>query len=93
MVWRWWPRWPGRKRPCSIIFYTKPDCGLCDEARRLLDRLGRDFSLEVTELDITQDERLFQRYALEIPVVIVDGRIELVAPITEQALREALAGC
>lgn len=63
-----------------VVFYTKPGCHLCEDARGLLD--GWDVTYEVVESD--------PRYDLRVPVIEVDGEVVAEAPIEERALAEAL---
>jgi glutaredoxin len=63
-----------------VVFYTKPGCHLCDDARGLLDRW--DVAYEVIESD--------PRYELRVPVVEVDGAVVAEAPIDERRLARAL---
>jgi hypothetical protein len=59
-----------------VRLYGRPDCHLCDEARRELLELradGLDFELE--ETDIEQDPALHGRFLERIPVVELDGEI------------------
>lgn len=76
----------------SILLYTKEGCSLCEEARRMLSRLGRRYSMRVTEVDIASDEALLQRYRDTIPVIEVDGRLTLGGRIDESELRQWLEG-
>lgn len=76
--------------PRSIILYGKPGCHLCDDARELLAAAARHHRLSVREIDITQDPDLFRSYDIRIPVITIDGEIEIEAPITAQLLRDAL---
>jgi glutaredoxin len=52
-----------------LVLYGRPGCHLCDEARIVLERVGRPFE----EVDIDSDERLLRRYLERIPVVALDG--------------------
>ena len=83
-------RWLKRRERREVILYGKPGCHLCDEARRLLQRLGRRYRLELTETDITTDPSLYRQYDVLIPVIKVAGGATLEAPIKEDALRRAL---
>jgi glutaredoxin len=74
----------------EVILYGKPGCHLCEDARALLDRLSTRFRLRIHEVDIRGDQELFRRYDVRIPVIVIDGRIELDAPITEAKLRQVL---
>jgi glutaredoxin len=64
----------------EISLYTRPGCGLCDEARATLegileDRATRgDAIATVREVDITADPDLEARFFDVIPVVEVRGR-------------------
>jgi glutaredoxin len=80
-----------RRRPHHITLYGKPGCHLCEDARRLLTSLEARYQLIVHEVDISQDPALFRLYDVRIPVIVVDGRRELEAPIDERELRRALA--
>lgn len=66
----------------EITLYGRPGCHLCEDARALLDRLGRRYLMRVNEVDITQDAELVRAYDLVIPVVVIGG-VELTAPIRE----------
>ena len=59
----------------TVELYTKEGCGLCDEAKSVLLRVQADVPFELREIDITQDERLLERYGEQIPVVYV-GRFK-----------------
>jgi glutaredoxin len=54
--------------------YSRPGCGLCDEAREVIlaERARTDFDFE--EVDISGDDALDLEYGIRIPVVLVDGR-------------------
>lgn len=74
----------------AVTLFTKPGCGLCDEVKAELDRLRPTFPHQLSEIDITQDSELFDKYRYTIPVVQV-GDVELLAPITAVQLQEALS--
>lgn len=64
---------PAPAAPC-ITLYTKPECGLCQEAKAILSALQRRHTFEIIEIDITQDPALNERFGEEIPVAFLDGR-------------------
>ena len=80
-----------RRSTHHVTLYGKPGCHLCEDVRELLRALERRHRLTVEEVDIRGDPALFRRYDILIPVVVIDGEIELVAPIDERALRQALS--
>jgi glutaredoxin len=63
-----------------VVFYTKPGCHLCEDARGLLDGWRVDY--DVIESD--------PRYDLRVPVIEVDGVVVAEAPIDERVLARAL---
>jgi len=78
-------------KPLQVTLYTKEDCHLCHEVRAMLNRLQGDLPLIIKEVDIYSDQKLFLEYRLLIPVVSIKGGATLMAPITEDQLRQALS--
>lgn len=58
----------------SVVLYSRPGCGLCDEARAVIlaERARIAFAFE--EVDVSADDTLELEYGIRIPVVVVDGR-------------------
>ncbi len=73
-----------------IVLYTKPGCHLCENALNLLHQLRGEFDLTIKEIDITTDRALFKKYFDQIPVLLIDQRVTLAAPIDEKDVRAAL---
>lgn len=73
-----------------IELYTRPGCTLCDDARRLLQRVcvGREWS----EIDVDSDPGLRAEYGEFVPVVEVDGVRVGQWHIDETRLRAAIEG-
>jgi hypothetical protein len=70
-----------------VRFFEKAGCGLCDEAYRALTRVRMDLPLEIERVDIEADPKVFDRYAIRIPVLRV-GEDELeAAGLDDAALR------
>ncbi len=78
--------------PRRVVLYGKPGCHLCSVVELLLLGLRKEFELVVLKVDISKDPLLLQEYGVRIPVVVIDGRTTLDAPIRVQDLREALSG-
>lgn len=64
----------------------KPDCGLCDEALASLRRLTRRTRLDIERVDVTLDPSLERRYALRVPVLVVDDDELEVAGVDEAVI-------
>ena len=63
-------------RSPRVRLYVRPDCHLCDDARRgLLDLRSEGVDFELEEVNIETDERLHARYLERIPIVEVEGEV------------------
>ena len=74
-----------------VVVYSKPGCHLCEDALRLLQELRDEFDLAIEEIDITSDRELFKNYFEKIPVLVIDNRATLCAPISKQDIQSALS--
>lgn len=59
----------------QVIFYTRSQCGLCEDAKITLKLLQDELGFETKEIDIDESEELTERFGLMIPVVELDGEI------------------
>lgn len=73
----------------NVTLYTKEDCPLCMEAKALLAALQPRYPHRLSEVDITADPAIYERYRYRIPVFDVAGR-EVAAPICSADLAAAL---
>lgn len=85
----------------ALILLTKPGCHLCDDARAVVERIVGEvrehrradasaLSISMTELSILDDPALADRYAEEIPVLLIDGAVHNIWRIDPDRLRAAL---
>ncbi|WP_405219586.1 glutaredoxin family protein [Agrococcus sp. Ld7] len=59
----------------EITLIGKPGCHLCDEARPIVERVVAEFDgVTMAEVSILDDAALEERWADDIPVVLIDGR-------------------
>lgn len=58
----------------TLTLYSKPDCSLCDEAKRAVAEFQSECAFKLEVVDITKDPDLWQRYRYEIPVLHIDGQ-------------------
>ncbi|MES2208960.1 MAG: glutaredoxin family protein [Chloroflexota bacterium] len=72
----------------DLVLYTRPGCGLCDEARRAIavlvaDRAARGLATPaVLERDIDEDPDLHRALFDRIPVIeLGSGRLELATSV------------
>jgi glutaredoxin len=74
-----------------LTLYSKPSCHLCHEMKAVVQRVLRgrtDDTLE--EIDISNDPALVDRYGVEIPVLMIDGRKVAKYRVTEAELTRML---
>ena len=76
--------------PPRITLIGKPGCHLCDDARAVVARVAAELDVGWTELDITRDPELAERYWEQIPVTLVDGHRHDFWRVDEARLRAAL---
>jgi thioredoxin-like negative regulator of GroEL len=79
-----------RQQPLRLELYSRPGCHLCDGLRALCERLGSEYPLQLTEVNIDTDPALSARYGEEVPVLFIDGRKAAKFRTTEDALRRML---
>ena len=75
----------------QVVLYGRADCHLCDEMKAVVDEVRRDVALELTVVDVDTDPALVERYGLEVPVLLVDGRKAFKYRVDAAALRRRLA--
>jgi glutaredoxin len=81
----------------AITLIGKPGCHLCDAARETIGTVVQQLeseasapSITVEELSIFDDAALLERYADEIPVVLINGRVHNIWRVDPDRLRAAL---
>lgn len=85
----------------ELTLLTRPGCHLCDDARTVIgevlaaaapDASGALGATDVTltELSILDDPELFDTYAEEIPVLLINGRVHTIWRVDPARLTTAL---
>jgi glutaredoxin len=82
----------------SLTLLTKPGCHLCEEAKKAIELVMFEFSkensdvvqIELTELNILEDETLKNQYSEEIPVLQINGATHAYWKIDSERLSAAL---
>ena len=57
----------------DVVLVTKADCHLCAEARAAVGRVTAALGIDWSEQSVDDDAGLRERFAEEIPVVLVNG--------------------
>ncbi|MCS0499746.1 glutaredoxin family protein [Protaetiibacter mangrovi] len=73
-----------------LTLLGKPGCHLCDDARAIVLEVAGERGLALEERNILEDEALLDRYAEEIPVLLIDDRVHTIWRVDPARLRRAL---
>jgi glutaredoxin len=73
-----------------VVFYTKENCKLCDDAETLLSTLELVYPHHLEKRDIYRKEEWLENYHLVIPVIEVGGEQLHVEQITYDSVEKLL---
>jgi glutaredoxin len=76
--------------PVDVVVYGAPDCGLCDDAKAILEPASKRLGFRLRAVDISQDPELETRYRESIPVVEIDGERAFVYHVLPGALERRI---
>ena len=74
----------------GLLLLSRPGCHLCDEMKKLLERVLSASGVSFVERNIEEDDELLRRYVLEIPVLLVGGEVIARHRAEESAVRARL---
>lgn len=58
----------------DVTLYTRPGCHLCEEAKKAIAPILREFQAKLREVNIENDPVLEERYGVDIPVIFLGSR-------------------
>ncbi len=58
----------------QVLFYTKENCLLCEDAMVLLELLQAHYQFEIEIRDIHKNDAWLESYQLSIPVIEINDR-------------------
>jgi thioredoxin-like negative regulator of GroEL len=73
-----------------LVLLSAPGCHLCHDLRAVIERVLPAYDAVLEERDVRADPETKRRYALEIPVLLLDGAEVLRHRTTEDELRARL---
>ena len=73
-----------------LTLYGKPGCHLCEDARRIVERVRAQRPFELREVDVSLDPALHREYGERIPVLALDGEELFEFHVEEAVLLERL---
>jgi hypothetical protein len=85
------PNGDSRSQP-RVELLVRSGCHLCDDARRVVQRVVAEVGAGLVERDIDADADDVRRYSEQVPVLFVDGVQVDFWRISESRLRAALIG-
>jgi len=77
----------------EVLLLTQHDCAFCEHAKQVLARVGADYPLTVTEVDLGTErgQRLAaEAHVLFAPGVLLDGKPFSFGRLSERKLRRTL---
>lgn len=75
-----------------LTLVGRPDCHLCHEMRKTLERVASGRAIRIVEKNVDDDERLLRLYQLAIPVLLL-GTDEIARySVSDRDLAARLAG-
>ncbi len=76
-----------------VTLLGKPGCHLCDDAVVVVEGVLADYpGVSFEQRSILDDAELFAKYADEIPVVLIDGKVHNIWRIDADRFRAAIQG-
>jgi hypothetical protein len=73
-----------------LVLLSAPGCHLCHDLRAVIERVLPAYDAVLEERDVRADPETKRRYALEIPVLLLDGQEVLRHRATADELRARL---
>lgn len=83
--------WAARPVQPEIVLLTKPECHLCADARTVVARVAAELGLPWQERSVVDHPELLEKFAEEIPVLMIDGVQRDFWRIDEGRLRRLLS--
>lgn len=73
-----------------IELIGKPGCHLCEQALAVIEVVAQEEGVTWVERSILQDQELFDKYAEQIPVTIINGEVHDIWRVDAERLRQAI---
>jgi glutaredoxin len=75
----------------QVKLYTRQDCCLCEEMKKVIQELGAEIPMEVEEIDVDSDPELVKAFGEEVPVLFINGRKAFKYRVTVEDLKKRLS--
>jgi glutaredoxin len=78
------------REKAQVVFYTRPGCHLCDEAKQEIRAANCADQYVLQEVNIDDDPAILERYRNEIPVITINGIKAFKYRLTAEEFRKAV---
>jgi glutaredoxin len=73
-----------------LVLYSRKDCCLCDDMKKIIDRIAIKIPLSLEEIDVDSSAELRNAYGEEVPVLYIDGHQSFKYILTARELEKRL---
>jgi len=70
-----------------VELYSKLDCHLCDEAKAVLEKVGKEIPFQFKEITLLPGEGLFEEFKHDFPVIHINKRFAFKHRLNEQMVK------
>lgn len=74
----------------SVQVLGRKQCGLCDEAKIVVEQVAAAGLCEWEVVDVDRDKELLVRFGMDVPVIQINGEIRFKHRVTVEGLQSAL---
>ena len=74
----------------EITLYTRKECCLCDEMKKIVAQVISGTETEVQEIDVDSSPELREEFGGEVPVLFINGRKAFKYRVGARELKERL---
>ncbi|MCI0463421.1 MAG: glutaredoxin family protein [Gemmataceae bacterium] len=87
------PRWfRPRLAHLDFVLYTRQGCHLCESAWQCLRTAQQRYHFTLAAVDVDTEPELGARYGMEVPVVVVNGKVRFRGGLNRVLLDRFLRG-
>ena len=74
----------------ELTLYTREDCCLCAEMKKVVDQVAKRYPLAIEEIDVDRSADLREKYGNEVPLLFINGRKAFKYRVTMRGLEKRL---
>jgi glutaredoxin len=74
----------------EITIYSRKDCCLCEEMKKVIAQIAKHYPLRVREIDVDTSSELQEKLGSEVPVLLINGRKAFKYRVTAKDLQKKL---